>query len=187
MANVLIKNFKQISISDVQIAGGKGASLGEMVQFGISVPEGFVILSSAFDKFIEESGLSVEIDAVLTAINIKKVHTVAIASEKIKEMILSKEIPVDLSKDILRNYKGLDAKFVAVRSFATSEDSASAAWAGQLESFLNTTDGTLLKNIKKCWASLFTKRSIFYRSFSFVRAFILATKSTLFIKLCYSV
>jgi phosphoenolpyruvate synthase/pyruvate phosphate dikinase len=48
---------------------------------------------------------------------------------------------------VQRNYKGLNAKFVAVRSSATSEDSASAAWAGQLESFLNTTDDTLLKNI----------------------------------------
>ena len=52
---------------------------------------------------------------------------------------------------------------MAVRSSATAEDSASAAWAGQLESYLNTTEETLLESVKKCWASLFTPRAIFYR------------------------
>jgi len=52
---------------------------------------------------------------------------------------------------------------VAVRSSATAEDSSSAAWAGQLDSFLNTTEKTLLANVQKCWASLFTPRAIFYR------------------------
>ena len=61
------------------------------------------------------------------------------------------------------NFKNIGAKFVAVRSSATSEDSSTAAWAGQLESYLNTTEETLLENVKKCWASLFTPRAIFYR------------------------
>ncbi|MCX6238295.1 MAG: hypothetical protein NTY07_12205 [Bacteroidia bacterium] len=64
---------------------------------------------------------------------------------------------------ILKNFKKLGAKFVAVRSSATAEDSSEAAWAGQLDSFLNTTDKNLLENVKKCWASLFTPRAIFYR------------------------
>jgi len=36
-------------------------------------------------------------------------------------------------------------------------------WAGQLDTFLNITEETLLENVKKCWASLFTPRAIFYR------------------------
>ncbi|NDK08965.1 hypothetical protein EOM39_07055 [Candidatus Gracilibacteria bacterium] len=163
MAETLIKNFTEISKADTKIAGGKGASLGEMTQAGISVPEGFVILSNAFDRFIEETDLNVEIDAVLDEVDIKKVHTVENASEKIQAMILSKEMPEDIKTEILKFYKNLDCKFVAVRSSATSEDSASAAWAGQLDSFLNTTNETLLENVKKCWSSLFTPRAIFYR------------------------
>src|SRR3989338_8858866 len=108
-----IKNFKEISKLDVSIAGGKGASLGEMTQAEIPVPYGFVVLSNAFEIF--------------------------------------------------KSFKRLGAKYVAVRSSATSEDSASAAWAGQLESYLNTTEKNLLENVKKCWASLFTPRAIFYR------------------------
>ncbi len=60
-------------------------------------------------------------------------------------------------------WEKLKAKYVAVRSSATAEDSTSAAWAGQLESYLNTTEKNLLENVKKCWASLFTPRAIFYR------------------------
>ena len=163
MAKILIKNFVQISKTDTETAGGKGASLGEMIQAGIPVPGGFVILSNTFDRFIDETDLNVEIDAVLDEVNIEEIHTVENASEKIKAMILSKEMPEDIKAEILKFYKNLDCKFVAVRSSATSEDSASAAWAGQLDSFLNTTDETLLGNVKKCWASLFTPRAIFYR------------------------
>jgi len=158
-----IKTFKQISKTGTLIAGGKGASLGEMTQAGIPVPDGFVILSNAFDRFIKKTDLNVEIDAVLDSVDIKEVHTFENASEKIRAMILSKEMPEDIKTEILKFYKKLDCKFVAVRSSATSEDSASAAWAGQLDSFLNTTEETLLENVKKCWASLFTPRAIFYR------------------------
>ena len=163
MAETLIKNFTQISKADTEIAGGKGASLGEMTQAGIPVPNGFVILSNAFDKFIEETDLNVEIDAILDTVDIREVHTVENASEKIQAIILSKKMPENFKAEILKFYKKLDCKFVAVRSSATSEDSASAAWAGQLDSFLNTTEENILGNIKKCWASLFTPRAIFYR------------------------
>ncbi|MEA2097979.1 MAG: PEP/pyruvate-binding domain-containing protein [Patescibacteria group bacterium] len=163
MAEILIKNFNQIFKANTEIAGGKGASLVEMTQAGIPVPNGFVILSNVFDRFLVETDLNVEIDTVLNTVDIKEVHTVENASEKIEGIILSKEMPEDIKTEILKFHKNLDSKFVAVRSSATSEDSASATWAGQLDSFLNTTKDTLLENVKKCWASLFTPRAIFYR------------------------
>jgi pyruvate,water dikinase len=72
-------------------------------------------------------------------------------------------MPEDIAVEINKSFKELDAQFVAVRSSATAEDSSAAAWAGQLDSFLNTTGETLLENVKRCWASLFTPRAIFYR------------------------
>lgn len=160
---MFVKPFKQISKTDTLIAGGKGASLGEMTQAKIPVPEGFVILSNAFNKFIEDTDLNIEIDAVLDEVDIREIHTVENASKKIQAVILSKEMPEDIKAEILGFYKKLNCKFVAVRSSATSEDSASAAWAGQLESYLNTTEEMLLRNVKNCWASLFSPRAIFYR------------------------
>ena len=159
----LLRNIDQTSKNDVALAGGKGASLGEMTQAGLSVPPGFVILSSAFEKFLEETDLNVEIEAILDSVNHKEMHTVENASEKIQALILEAEMPKDLAQKIEKFFKNLGAKHVAVRSSATVEDSASAAWAGQLESYLNTTEESLLENIKKCWASLFTPRAIFYR------------------------
>ena len=156
------KSFNQISKGDVRISGGKGASLGEMTRAGIPVPEGFVVLSNAFNRFIDGTDLNVEIDAILDTVDIKEVHTAENASEKIQAMILSKEIPEDIETEVLESHRNLNCKFVAVRSSATSEDSASAAWAGQLDTFLNTTGEMLLENVKKCWASLFTPRAIFY-------------------------
>ncbi len=158
-----IAEFKKLNKDDADIAGGKGASLGEMTRAGISVPPGFVILSNAFEKFLEESDLNVEIDAVLHSVNHKKIHTVDDASEKIKALILGVKIPKDILDEVKKCFGKLGVKYVAVRSSATAEDSASAAWAGQLESYLNTTEKNLLENIKKCWASLFTPRAIFYR------------------------
>lgn len=158
-----IKEFGQIGKSDAGIAGGKGASLGEMTQAGIPVPPGFVILSSAFEQFLEETDLNTEIDTVLHSVDQREMHTVENASEKIQALILNAKMPEDIASKVQEEYKKLDAEYVAVRSSATAEDSASAAWAGQLDSFLNTTEETLLTNVQKCWASLFTPRAIFYR------------------------
>lgn len=159
----LIKNFSELGKDDVEIAGGKGASLGEMMQVGIPVPNGFVILSNAFEKFLEETDLGIEIDAILDTVEHEQISTVEGASEKIQSLILEAKIPRDIADEIQKFFENLSVKYVAVRSSATAEDSTSAAWAGQLESYLNTTEESLLENVKKCWASLFTPRAIFYR------------------------
>ncbi|MFH1621349.1 MAG: PEP/pyruvate-binding domain-containing protein [Patescibacteria group bacterium] len=159
----LIEKLRHLSKADTAIAGGKGASLGEMMQAGISVPPGFVVLAAAFEKFLKETDLNIEIDAILRSVDHQKIHTIENASEKITNLLMRLEMPYDLAQKIQKSFKELDAKFVAVRSSATAEDSSEAAWAGQLESYLNTTKEDLLENIKKCWASLFTSRAIFYR------------------------
>src|SRR3989339_109863 len=157
------KSFKELNKNDSLIAGGKGASLGEMAQAGLLVPNGFVILSNAFERFLEETDLNVEIEAILHEVNTKEIHTVENASEKIKGLILHADIPQDIQKIIVEEFKNLDSKYVAVRSSATAEDGKDHAWAGQLESYLNTTEAELLEKVKHCWASLFTPRAIFYR------------------------
>src|SRR3989344_5970070 len=141
-----IKNFKEISKLDVSIAGGKGASLGEMTQAEIPVPYGFVVLSNAFERFIEETSLNVEIDSILHKVKHDDINTLENASEQIKALILNSETSKVIAEEVVKNFKKLGTKYVAVRSSATSEDSASAAWAGQLDSYLNTTEKNLLEN-----------------------------------------
>ena len=178
-----IKTFKQITKKDVKIAGGKGASLGEMSSAKISVPPGFVVLADAFDRFLEEVDLTQEIEAQLHKVNYDDVNSVDRASNVIRDLIHDVKMPEDLEKEIMDAYfalgvssrpqptpksppkRGLVKKgfYVAVRSSATAEDSSVASWAGELETYLNTTEKTLLNNVKRCWSSLFTPRAIFYR------------------------
>lgn len=160
---ISIKDLKNISKSDIAIAGGKGASLGEMVEIGISIPSGFVVLADAFEKFLEESDLDIEIESILKKINYKDINSVDKASNQIRDLILDAEFPNSLVKEVNKEFSKLKVKYVAVRSSATAEDSLVASWAGELESYLNTTKTNLIKNIKKCWASLFSPRAIFYR------------------------
>lgn len=165
------KFFNQISKNDVDIAGGKGASLGEMIKSGIPVPPGFIILASTFDHFLEKEGLIAEVESELGRINFEDANSVEETSERLRGLIEKVEIPEDVSEEIRKSYyqlatndeKKADNFYVAVRSSATAEDSSIASWAGELETYLNTNHQNLLQNIKKCWSSLFTPRALFYR------------------------
>src|SRR5688500_17015591 len=122
-----LKTFKQLSKSDVATAGGKGASLGEMTQAKIPVPPGFVVLASAFDRFVEETDLDVEIEAILHKVKHQDVSSVDRASEKIQSLILGADFPQDLKKTVMQEFTKLKSPFVAVRSSATAEDSSIAS------------------------------------------------------------
>lgn len=157
------KNFKNLTNRDVKIAGGKGASLGEMTKAKNKVPPGFVVLAAAFDQFLEESNIYKKIEKELERINYEKMDSVNKSSIVIRKLIDNSKMSKDLEKEIVLEFKKLNANFVAVRSSATAEDSLTASWAGELETYLHTNEDKLLLNVKRCWSSLFTPRAIFYR------------------------
>jgi len=158
-----IKSFRDLSKKDIHTAGGKGASLGEMTQAGLSVPPGFVVLATAFDEFLKQTDLNIEIDSIIKKVNHKDINSVQEASVKIRDLINDKLIPENIKKEIEKEFNKLKARYIAVRSSATAEDSSIASWAGELESYLNVIKKDLLESVKKCWSSLFTPRAIFYR------------------------
>ncbi len=155
--------------------------MGEMTRlFGRQannpVPPGFVVLASAFDRFLKETDLNAEIEARLKEVNPEDTNTVDKASNVIRDAIHDHAMPKDLEDEILKAFDELFAakippnppllrgeQYVAVRSSATAEDSAVASWAGELETYLNTTRENVAKQVKNCWSSLFTPRAIFYR------------------------
>ena len=158
---MFILDFKELDKNNVDEAGGKGASLGEMTKAGIPVPPGFVVLAGTFEKFLAETDLNIEVDAILDTVDHNAIHTVEHASERIQALIKAAQMPADIARDIEKKFKELNTEFVAVRSSATAEDGAENAWAGQLDSYLNTTADDLLEKVQACWASLFTPRAIF--------------------------
>ena len=157
------KPFNEISKSDTPIAGGKGASLGELTQAGIPVPPGYVVLTDAFTHFFNEAGLNAQIDKLMQSVNHEEMDSITAASEQIHSLIQEVAIPQEIITEIDQAFSALGAELVAVRSSATAEDSSVASWAGELETYLNVTTNNLHESIKKCWSSLYTPRAIFYR------------------------
>ena len=158
-----VKNLSEINKNNVDIAGGKGASLGELINAGVAVPPGFVLLSGAFKKFTNQSTIKSEIKKALDQTKIDDVNSIDKASNVLRDVIHDITIQPEIVDEILESHKQLNSSYVAVRSSATAEDSQLASWAGELETYLNTTEADLIENIKKCWSSLFTSRAIFYR------------------------
>ncbi len=156
-------DFSKLSKDSADLAGGKGASLGEMTRAGIPVPSGFVVLANAFEEFLSSNNLTEKIAGILRGLDWQESKSLEESSEKIKKLIFSANLPLLLEDEINRQFSLLDTEVVAVRSSATAEDSGADAWAGQLDSFLNATVKNLILNIKNCWASLFNSRAIFYR------------------------
>ena len=158
-----IRNFYQISKKDTAMAGGKGASLGEMMNAKIPVPMGFVVIAPAFERFLGETDLLTAIQAELNKVNYADTNSIDRYSNVIRDLISRAKFPDDLKEEITAGFKKLKTTLVAVRSSATAEDSKTASWAGELETYLNTDEKNLISNVKKCWSSLFTPRAIFYR------------------------
>ncbi|WP_435098070.1 pyruvate, water dikinase [Halarchaeum sp. P4] len=152
-----------ISAEDVPSVGGKGASLGELTQAGLPVPSAFVVTADTYRTFLEETGLDEELSDVLD-VDVEDSAALADAAATAKELVLDADLPDEVAETVLAAYDDLgDAPFVAVRSSATAEDLPDASFAGQQETYLNVTREDLLDRVRRCWASLFTQRAIYYR------------------------
>lgn len=160
-------NFADITKHDIDIAGGKGANLGEMFRAGIPVPDGFVVTSAAYYNFIDKTGLREKIKKELTGLDIENSKLLQSKADKIQKLILAEEMPEEIQEEIKDSYHFLSGNFdqpVAVRSSATAEDLPEASFAGQQETYLNVKGWKKVVNsTKDCWASLFGSRAIYYR------------------------
>lgn len=159
----LILDVSQVTKDMVQLAGGKGANLGELTSIGVRVPPAFVLTSKAFKYFLEYNNLFDKIRETLNSC-----ETSEEASEKIKQLIKNAKIPEKLSSMIYQAYDELSKKvgkeiLVAVRSSATAEDIETVSFAGQQDTYLNVTKDELIDRIKDVWASLYNARAIEYR------------------------
>ncbi|MEL9969657.1 MAG: pyruvate, water dikinase [Metallosphaera sp.] len=153
----LIKVRKEM----IELAGGKGANLGELLSQGIRVPPGFVITSKAYSYFLDYNGLR---EKIISALNLSPDE----ASKVIKNLILSAKLPLDLEEMINSSYNELanmagKEVLVAVRSSATAEDIENASFAGQQDTYLNVNRSNIIEAVKLVWASLYNERAIEYR------------------------
>lgn len=166
-----VKFLKEIKKEDVNIAGGKGANLGEMINAGLPIPNGFVVLGNAYREHIIRNGLDSKIKEILEKTDVDDSKQLEENTEKIRKLIREAKIPAEIEKEIAEAYKKLGEMenskeiYVVARSSATAEDIETASFAGQQETVLNVRGvENVLNAVKRCWASLFTARATFYRS-----------------------
>lgn len=157
--------FKEIDRKSGAEVGGKGANLGEMVQSGFPVPDGFVITAQAYFRFIKANNLEDKVRAILEPLDVNNSQKLQKAAKQVQEIILKAKMPDELATNIITAYHKLGKNVnVAIRSSATAEDLPEASFAGQQATFLNIhKDKKVLKYTQAAWASLFEARAIFYR------------------------
>ncbi len=165
-----IKWFTEIDKHDIPIVGGKGANLGELTQKQLNVPPGFCITAEAYMDFVQYAELDEVIRALMYGLDEEDPSLLTYVSEEIQNKIVNSDIPKSLEEEIRRAYREFSNNInlmdpeVAVRSSATAEDLPEASFAGQQDTYLHIRgEGELIKHIRKCWASLWTSRAIYYR------------------------
>ncbi|MFH1559921.1 MAG: phosphoenolpyruvate synthase [Chloroflexota bacterium] len=160
-----VLHIGDVGKDDILVVGGKGASLGEMYQAGISVPEGFMVTAQTYSHFLEAANLENVIRDYLKNLDPDDPQSLAQASQRIKDAIGSAFMPQEIAREIREAYHLLGEGPVAVRSSATAEDLPDASFAGQQSTYLNIVGGdSVVQAVQDCWASLYESRAIFYRS-----------------------
>lgn len=166
-----VVDFSEVNNNDVNLVGGKNASLGEMLsEVEVPVPPGFAITSEGYDFYLEEAEIKDEVRKILEGSDLDDVKQLKRAGSKIRKLIKDAKIPKELKNELSDSYRKLREEsadqepLVAIRSSATAEDLPTASFAGQQETYLNVSGrDELYVAVKKCIASLFTDRAIHYR------------------------
>ncbi len=159
--------FRDIDLNAVPKVGGKGASLGELRRAGIAIPDGFVLTVEAFRGFVLPLREQLQLEARIAALEDADTATLNAACAEVREALIRQRCPEALQVEIGKAYRALSENGkhpVAVRSSATSEDSADASFAGLQDTYLWVrNEQAMLEAVKLCWASLYNAESVSYR------------------------
>jgi pyruvate,water dikinase len=157
--------FDEIGLDDVGRVGGKGANLAELVRAGVNVPAGFVITADAYLEAMEEAGVREQLAKLFAEVDADDPAALAAGAARLRDLVRTAGIPANLRAEIVAAYERLGGGLVAVRSSATSEDTAGTSFAGMHETFTNVRDADeLIQRVVDCWASVFGDRVVAYRA-----------------------
>jgi pyruvate,water dikinase len=168
-----VRSLASLGRADLAIAGGKNASLGEMLRHlgnaGVQVPDGFALTAEAFRAHLDQAGLTAWIESILAPVDVGDVERLATIGREIRDRIRASPLPDEIAAELQAAYRqlsnGQDDLDVAVRSSATAEDLPDASFAGQHDTFLNVRGPTALADaVRACMASLYNDRAIVYRA-----------------------
>ena len=161
-----VLGLREIDRTQVAVAGGKGAHLGELSRIeGIAVPDGFCVTTDAFERIVAEAPSIDDWLDQLSRLKPDDREAIRALSAEIRRAVEGIAIPDDLAAAISGSRAALGEQAAcAVRSSATAEDLPSASFAGQQDTYLNIVGpAAILEHVSRCWASLFTERAVTYR------------------------
>jgi pyruvate,water dikinase len=160
--------FADLGIRDRPTVGGKAASLGELLRAGADVPLGFVLTTAAFESFLATFDADRRTRRKIETLIGAEANVVESVCREIRAELENAALSPSLRAEIDEAYRRLcgdhQQRPVAVRSSATSEDSADASFAGLQDTFLWIKGvDDVVTSIKRCWSSLYSVESVTYR------------------------
>ena len=135
--NKYVLPLDQLSLTDINLVGGKNASLGEMITHlndaGIKVPGGFATTTDAFTLFLEQNQLVQKIKELTGSLDVSDLKQLKAVGAQVRTMVMESELPDVVVEALRLSYgrlcKEVTEEFsVAVRSSATAEDLPDASF-----------------------------------------------------------
>ena len=156
----------EIDRTQIAVAGGKGAHLGELSRIeGVRVPAGFCVTTDAFRRMVQDApSIGDQLDR-LSRLGPDDREAIRTRSAEIRQTLEGTTVPDDVAGAVTGALARLGERAAyAVRSSATAEDLPGASFAGQQDTYLNVVGpDAVLRHVSRCWASLFTERAVTYR------------------------
>lgn len=160
--NPFVLPFTDPLATRIDLVGGKGANLALMTQRGFPVPPGLIVTSAAYRATIAAADWLPARVAALVVDDPVRLREQAAA---LRADLMTVPLPAALEDPLRAALAHWPAGTAfSVRSSSTLEDLASAAFAGQHDTYLNCI-GTdhVVDRVRACFASLWQERAIAYR------------------------
>ena len=161
-----VLSFGQIDRTLLDLAGGKGANLGELSRVGgIRVPEGFCVATDAYREVVARNGEFIALLDELSRLAAGDPHGLRAISSRIREVVETTPIPGGIAEEISSHLDVLGESGAYARALERDRRGpVDGVLRGQQDTYLNVTGkDAVLQHVSKCWASLFTERAVTYR------------------------
>lgn len=161
---IFVRKFDAINKEMSQECGGKASHLGELTSLNLNVPKGFCVLADAYSHHLKRNSLEEQIDEIVQGIDYEDFQDLDQETGKIRSLIENAEMPPEIEEEITENYQGLlesePEPFVAVRSSVAVRESTISSFPGMMDTYYYLRGAkTILSNVKRCWASVWSARA----------------------------
>jgi len=160
---LLIRRLQDTSLDDLLQCGGKAARLGEAMRLGCPVPDGVVLSTQLYRRFMQQGGLQGEIASILATMYPTGLPHFQAVEWAIHSAFKVRHMPKEVEATIRQAWRAMDGFPVVVRSSATNEDSPQRSFVGLHTAYLDIdSEEAAIDAVVGCWMSLFSAKALCY-------------------------